>query len=246
MEVELILFDWGGTLVGVDRQAEALHRGALEVARILAAPDPGDCIDELIRGILCAEQEAAANPTHREADLRAVLTGLVSSWGGPVAGDRLAAAGDAMGRAWMGSLDLVSGVPETVRCLRDRGYRSGLVSNCCIPPEYCRRELRRQGLSDLMKPAVFSSEVGYRKPSRIIYEEALRQAYPAGRPTDLSRVLFVGDSPVCDVIAPAAMGMKTALVNRPPGIWPDADYAHAQPDLRIDTVTQLPALLDRQ
>ena len=160
MELELILFDWGGTLVRVDRQAEALHRGALEAARILAAPGLAGLIDRLINRVVCAEQEAAADPTHREVDLQAVLTRWASSWGGAADADSLAAAGEAMGRAWVGSLDLVSGAREAVRCLRDRGYRSGLVSNCAIPPEYCRQELARQGLSDLMDLAVFSSEVG--------------------------------------------------------------------------------------
>ena len=40
--------------------------------------------------------------------------------------------------------------------------------------------------------------------------------------------------------------MKTALINRAPGIWPAADYARARPDLRIDAVAELPALLGKR
>ena len=243
MEVDLILFDWGGTLAAVERQAHALCCGALAAAEILAAR-PGEG-DSLVGEIQRAEQEAAADPTHREADLRAVVARWASSLGGPVDPDRLAAAQDALGRAWVGSLVPLPGARQALESLRRRAYPIGLVSNCCLPPEYCRQELARQGLPELLDFAVFSSEVGYRKPSPVIYEEALKKADSRRRPADRSRVLFVGDSPALDVMAPAGMGMKTALINRPPGIWPAADYARARPDLRIDTVAELPELLDR-
>ena len=35
MQVEVILFDWGGTLTSVDRQAAALRRGAVRAAEII-------------------------------------------------------------------------------------------------------------------------------------------------------------------------------------------------------------------
>ncbi|HSW45288.1 MAG TPA: HAD hydrolase-like protein, partial [Phycisphaerae bacterium] len=57
-------------------------------------------------------------------------------------------------------------------------------------------------------------------------------------------VLFVGDSPLLDVAAPAAMGMKTALVDSKPGFWPAKDLVSASPDLHLETVADLPALLE--
>ena len=243
--MEVILFDWGGTLAMVDRQADALRRGSMEAAGIVAGPNDSEAATRLLAAFFSAEAEAGADLVHREVDMWAVLARWASSTGRPVDAHRLAAAGQALGRAWTGSLDRVPGALEAVRWLRDRGYRLGLVSNCSIAPDYCHQELARQGFAGLLDLVVFSSEVGYRKPAAAIYEEAIRRAYPAGRPADLSRVLFVGDSPALDVIAPAGMGMKTALVVREPGIWPEADYARARPNLRINAVTELPALLDR-
>jgi putative hydrolase of the HAD superfamily len=127
--------------------------------------------------------------------------------------------------------------------LRGRGFRLGLVSNVWIPPGFCRLELQREGFGELLDFAVFSSEVGFRKPSPVIYEAGLRAAFPAGRPRNLSGVLFVGDSPSCDVIAPARLGMKTVLVECVPGIWPEMDHAAARPDLRVKAVAELPAAL---
>jgi FMN phosphatase YigB (HAD superfamily) len=90
---------------------------------------------------------------------------------------------------------------------------------------------------------VFSSEVGYRKPSDRIFEAAFEKLYPDGQQRDLSRVVFVGDAPRLDVQAAAALGMRTALVNRPAGSWPAEDYAQARPDWRINRVAELPELL---
>ncbi|MEP0844479.1 MAG: HAD family hydrolase, partial [Phycisphaerae bacterium] len=192
------------------------------------------------------EKSAAAHPEHREADLADVLAQWANTHArGPgeeplaAGSEPVQAAVEAIGRAWVGSLDPFPESAETLRTLKSRGYRMGLVSNCMIPRAYCLEELDRQGFGGLLDFHVISSEVGYRKPSPRIYEAALARAYPQGRPEDLSRVLFVGDSPAFDVIAPAAMGMKTALIECHKGPWPAEDYAAARPDLTLAGVAEL-------
>lgn len=242
--INVILFDWGGTLAHVRTQAEAFAIGAAKAGQILCSPAGGAEVDYLARAIISAETRAAADPSHREADLTAILAEWASLINPRFTREQLNAARDALGEQWIGSLEAIPGAVQAVRELRERGLRIGLVSNCSVPPEYCRREFARQGFAELMDFAVFSSDVGYRKPSRIIYQEALEQSFADGRGSDPARVLFVGDSPAFDVIAPAAMGMKTALVASPPGFWPDEDHAQARPDLRVSSVAELPALLD--
>jgi FMN phosphatase YigB (HAD superfamily) len=244
MDLALILFDWGGTLASVDSQTASLERGAREVSRLLGLDgDPG-CLAGLAGAVLEAEFRAAADPSHREAD----LVQTVAEWAGETVGlalsdTELAAVSEGIGRAWVGSLNVLPGAIETVRLFRESRVRAGLVSNCCLPPRYCLEELSRQGLAEFLDFAVFSSEVGYRKPAPAIYQAALRSAFPDGGVPDLSRVLFVGDSPALDVMAPAAMGMRTALVHRPAGVWPQLDYHRARPDFSIGSVAELPALL---
>jgi len=245
MNIEWILFDWGGTLADVSRQPEALVQGARAAGRILTGVSDDDVIATLAQGALLAERNAASDPEHREVDLRAFLAAWAEAQGCPAGEDQIAAAVRAVCESWVGgSLDPLPGALDAVRGLRDRGYRMGLVSNCWIPPAYCRQELDRQGFGELLDFAVFSSELSVRKPSPVIYRASLKKAYPIGVPADLSRVLFVGDSPICDVIAPAQMGMKTALVASEPGTWPQADHDRARPDLRINAVTQLGSLLE--
>lgn len=241
--VDIILFDWGGTLADVVRQDELLHRGACDAARAFTGVDAHEAAERLIHAILSAESKAAADPEHREARPLEILGSWVASLGGGADPVRLRTAEAALTRAWVGSLEPLPGALDAVRTLRECGVRMGLVSNVMLPPETCHLELNRQGFGPLLDFHIFSSAVGYRKPSPVFYETALRAAFPGERPKDLSRVLFVGDSPRFDVIAPAALGMATALVARAPGAWPEADYAEAKPDYRVDRVAELPALL---
>ena len=244
MKVKLVLFDWGGTLVSVASQPEALYRGACAVAEILLGRRDEVVVLDLARQATRAERTAAADPSLREVELGALLADWAAAHGVSLRDGQMARAVEAVGAHWLqAGLEPFPGVLEAVGELRAAGYRIGLVSNVFIPAGYCRRELARQGLADLLDFAVFSSEVGYRKPSPVIYEAALDAAFPDGRPADLSRILFVGDSPTCDVMAPAALGMRTALVASPPGTWPETDLAAARPDLYLDSVAELPGRL---
>lgn len=241
MNVRWIFFDWGGTLAQVVSQNDRLTAGAREAARILAPGNP-DSAASLIERILGLEAVAAADPEMREGDVHACLRDWAATVG-TATPDQLARAADALGNAWIGSLETLPGVHAALRTLRERGYRMGLVSNCLVPPAYCGREFARLGLAEFMDFVVFSSEVGYRKPSPIIYATAIERAAGGGEPPKPSDILFVGDSPAFDVMKPAELGMRTALVRCYRGIWPAGDYERARPDLRIDGVADLPAHL---
>lgn len=244
MHIEVILFDWGGTLVEVTRQAEALRKGILTAGVIQDDATGSAAAERLLRAFHEADARAGRCPPWAEYNMGPVVADWLAAINHNTGTDRLAAICHALGEAWIGSLDPFPGALATVEHLKSRGYRLGLVSNCSIPPSYCRQELDRQGFGRFLDFAVFSSGVGFRKPSPAIYQEAIRQAFPDGQKADLSKVLFVGDSPAYDVTAPAALGMKTALVRCRQGLWPAADYAIAKPDLRIDAITELPDLLN--
>ena len=244
LDVDLIIFDWGGTLADVCGQDEALQRGVRAVGEILAEGENGQAVESLARLATTAEQRAAADPEHREVDIEELLGRWASQRGYAVSRERIEAAVEAIGHHWVGgALAPLPGALEAVETLCRAGYRLGLLSNCWIPAPFCRLEFERQGFAEFFDFAVFSSGVTYRKPSLVTYEAALMAAYPDGWPTSLSRVLFVGDSPSCDVIGPARMGIRTALVSSRPGIWPAEDFDRAEPDLRIDSVAELPRVL---
>jgi FMN phosphatase YigB (HAD superfamily) len=244
VEIRGILFDWGGTLAHVHGQAEALMRGAAEALAILVGRSDPDLVRSMMMAAVQAEKDASAHPEHREVDLTVLLKHWAADHGIAAGNDSIEKALDAIGRQWIGSaLTPVHGARETLQTLRAMGLHIALVSNCFIPPKYCWDELREQRIDDLLDCAVFSSSVGYRKPSRHIYGEAMRQLAAAGGPQVWSQLMFVGDSPAYDVITPAALGMRTALVSSSAGLWLADDYERARPDFRIDSVTELPVLL---
>lgn len=247
VEIDLIIFDWGGTLADVSNQPEALLAGSSVVSEVLSGRNDADAARALVFHALGAEKAAAADPRCREVDLAILMADWAKAHGWPADAQRVAAAVQALGEQWVGgALTPLPGALNAARRLREAGYRLGLVSNCWVPKRYCDRELDRQGFAELMDFTVYSSEIGYRKPSKTIYETALNRAYPNGHRPDLARVLFVGDSPTCDVIAPATMGMRTALVAGRPGSWSEQDLARAKPDLQLGSVAELPAWLNAE
>jgi putative hydrolase of the HAD superfamily len=244
VKIDAVLFDWGGTLAVVDGQTEALKRGAEQVLESLIGQSIPQVVDHMVASAVEAETQASLDPEHREVDLREFMRSFAGKYGLPVADEQLAAAMVTIGRSWVGAaLRLVPGVRDMLATLKGMGLRVGLVSNCFIPFEYCLDELRHQNIADLLDHVVISSGVGYRKPSPRIYAEALRGIAANGQPADPTRVLFVGDSPAYDVIAPAGLGMKTAQVASKPGFWPQNDHEQAAPDWRIETVLEVPGIL---
>ncbi len=243
MDIDVILFDWGGTLSQVTVQDDKFRQWCAEAGRLVVGDNNAAAIEKLIERVLDSDRIASADPELREADLVCYLCDWATGLGKSVSPELRARCAQMLDRTWIGSLEVLPGSVETLQELRRRGYRMGLVSNCMLPHDCSLAELTRHGLSQWLDFAVFSSDVGYRKPARAIYMEALRQAYQGTPPADLSRVLFVGDSPMFDCVAPAKLGMKTALIVRRNGLWAESDYAAARPDLTLHSVTELPGLL---
>jgi putative hydrolase of the HAD superfamily len=97
-------------------------------------------------------------------------------------------------------------VIPTLRTLRERGLKLGLVSNTFIPPCTHDRHLTEAGLIEFFPVRVYSSEVRYRKPHRRIFQIALQRLGTAAHET-----LFVGDQIKADILGAKRVGMKTAL-----------------------------------
>jgi len=105
---------------------------------------------------------------------------------------------------FMGALvfDEVPGASETLRRLRQRGLKLGVVANWdCALPEH----LERLGLDALVDTVVTSARAGVAKPDPAIFELALRELGGV----DAGRALHVGDEP-CDEEGSRAAGMAFA------------------------------------
>ena len=104
--------------------------------------------------------------------------------------------------------ELYPGVADTLRWMKERGYRIGSVTNRGIGGDIFREELRHHGVLDLFEVLSISCEVGYLKPHPRIFEHALEAL--SASPAD---TVMVGDSLRADVAGAKSLGM-TAVWKR--------------------------------
>jgi len=98
---------------------------------------------------------------------------------------------------------LADGAAETLRALRERGYRLAVLSN---NDSRLRAILRDLGVTDLFEHLFISSEIGHEKPAQEIFREAERVLGTA--PADM---LHLGDSYSRDVKGALAAGWQAVL-----------------------------------
>jgi len=84
--------------------------------------------------------------------------------------------------------------------------RVGLVSNFTYAPAIYA-SLRKLGINQYFHAVLVSDDVGWRKPHRIIFGEALRRLQAEAEET-----VFIGDSPAEDIGGAKAVGIKTIFV----------------------------------
>ena len=97
-------------------------------------------------------------------------------------------------------------------------------------------QLRHLGLDAVIDSAVFSGEVGWRKPSPRLFAAALQALGVRAEHT-----VFVGDRMREDIIGASRAGMRTVLMARNES--PAGEPSHGGPGAVIRSLSELPALL---
>jgi putative hydrolase of the HAD superfamily len=207
-ELDVVFFDLGGTLidVSVPREhlwAEVLSKHGMEVdipklAESIRAADRD--MDETFANIQGMDEK----PFWLEFNSR-VLEGIgVDTRSEEVVSELSKSFG-----ALVTDEEKWKDYPDTRPLLEDlcrRDIEVGLISNAT---NLARKVLRRLDLEKYFDPIVISSEIGHRKPSREIFDEALDRAGAAP-----SRSIYIGDKPAVDVLGAKKAGMNAILVDR--------------------------------
>jgi putative hydrolase of the HAD superfamily len=122
------------------------------------------------------------------------------------------------------------GALETLRTLRERGHRLGLISNGCSA--FQRRKLARHQLEPLFELILIEGELGYGKPDRRVYDAALSHFG-----SNANETWMIGDNLTADIAGAQAVGIR--------GIWHDAhgqawqQRSDVVPDQVITRISQL-------
>jgi putative hydrolase of the HAD superfamily len=230
--LDAVLFDWGDTLFHFDYD-EALLEAGWEAG-----------LATLERDGLPGHDETAARFRERylpllwvpgsveEVEYPEMVRELLAGFGVELSAEELGRFLAAEHAAWEPARQLGAQTHALLDSLRARGLRTGLVSNAFDPGWLLHEDLAGMGLAERLDVAVFSSEVGKRKPHPAIFEAALG---PLG--ADPKRTLFVGDRLYEDVRGPKELGMTTVQA-----LWfrADEDERGLEPD--FEAFTQMDVL----
>lgn len=224
--IEAVLFDWGGTLsehVPVDLLD--MWRAA---ARVLAPDDP----EPVAAALLAAEQHWWV--TCVEAGDRSGTTEeLVRSVAAEAHLDVVGAL-RAYHDAWDVTVRHDPAAVPVLTALRERGLRTGLLSNTHWPRALHERWLADAGLLELLDARLYTSDMTHMKP----HPEAFRALLAAVGVTP-ERAVFVGDRLRDDVSGAQALGMRTVhMTGRPVETW------DVVPDAELTTLDGLVELVD--
>jgi HAD superfamily hydrolase (TIGR01549 family) len=204
---EAVLFDYGLTLVTFEYPRRCLLQMLERVRPWLgaAAPDAATLLASVLEP-LEADVQAVASSSLDEAPYWPMWENAWRRAGLEPETEVLERILDQEQRCWDQAVRLGADVVEVLSRLRRRGIRTGICSNAVFPGHLMRRQLAGNGLDKLLDMAVFSSEVGRRKPAPEIYLAAL-----AALGTRAEATLFVGDRADWDYEAPIALGMRAVL-----------------------------------
>ena len=218
-----MLFDWGDTLMRWEFDLELLATGhAAGLRAIGRAADPA---------VTARFREAYlpkffADGVIEEVEYPGEVRALLGECGIDVADDELWAFLEAEHAAWGPARQLAATTHALLEALRDRGLKLGLVSNAIDPPDLLHRDLADFGVAERLDVAVFSSEIGRRKPDPAIFRHALDALGVAPE-----NALMVGDKVAIDIAGAKALGMKTCQA-----LWFVADeIEEPEPDYRAFT-----------
>ncbi len=213
-----VLFDWNNTLARFEWDDELLaegHRAGLATI----GRDGAEELTARFRGL-----ELVPGSDYR-ATLRRLL-GVASD----AELDRFVAAEFAV---WEPARQLASTTHALLEALRRRGLKLAVVANAWPEPaQLLRGELQRLGVAERIDAAVFSDEVGARKPEPAIFRRALSEL---GVPAE--EALFVGDKLREDIGGAAAVGMSTVQA-----LWFAADDSSGAPEPDYRAFTQMDVL----
>jgi len=170
--------------------------------------------------------------TLEEIDYAALVRTLLADAGLEVTDGELERFLEAEHEAWEPARLLASTTHALLESLRGRGLKLGLVSNALDPPALLHRDLARFGVAERLDFAVFSSEIGWRKPHSAIFERALTELG-----VEAAATLFVGDTLAADIAGAQALGMHTCQA-----VWFRADEDADAPEPDFLAVTLMDVL----
>jgi HAD superfamily hydrolase (TIGR01509 family) len=225
-----VLFDWGGTLTTF-HNVDMLD--AWQVAAEVLAPDR---VDEVAAALLAAERDVWARTatTMRSARTAEVLRAASEAVGVDVEEALHEQAVVRYLEHWAPTSRARPDARPTLHALKQRGLRTGLLSNTHWPRRTHEDWLARDGILEMLDARVYTSDLEHVKPHATAFQALLDAVGVAA-----GDAVFVGDRPHDDIAGAKALGMRAVWVRN--DVVPSYDV---EPDAVIDELADLVAVLD--
>jgi putative hydrolase of the HAD superfamily len=222
--LDAVLFDWGHTLMDFVWDDELVELG---VRAGLAAIDAPTDAAPTVTARYAAEASLSDWEVPEEVQYTPLVRQMLADAGVALDDAQLERYLLAEHQAWAPARRPASTTRALLDALRERGLKTGLVSNTMDPRWLLLRDLDEQGLAERLDAVVFSSDVGFRKPRPEIFRRALDELGVAA-----DRALFVGDRLIADVRGARDVGMRTVQA-----MWYRAEESEdgVEPDFRAFT-----------
>jgi FMN phosphatase YigB (HAD superfamily) len=240
MTIRAIVFDLGHTLWDITSQPAALERAYIDLRARLARQLNRDDLPEAavfqraVRDVLheAAKTYFADGPELREPPPHEWVEQACRRLGVEVDLELLREVAPPLFATEIDGLVVAEGTYDAVAELSRAGYRLGCITNTLADTKAIRAMLRKHRFESMMESVVVSTEEGWRKPHRSLFDRSTRELGVAA-----AEAVFVGDSPVHDIGGAKAAGLRAVLtrqyIERP---YPEGVPA---PDAVIDDLSEL-------
>jgi putative hydrolase of the HAD superfamily len=212
MQIKAVLFDLFDTLLLIRLDKDFSENCLRSVYSFLSANGVNVSYEDFRRTYLTVRKEIyeRVNRSLEEPhfSVRVSQTLMRLGYNYDVSSPIVRGATDAYSGEFMRYVYLEEDAVRVLQVLRERGYRTGVISNFSVP-ELVYKILAAYGLKDFLDVIVISAEINRRKPSPEIFRFALSQLG-----VDASEAIFVGDTLDTDIKGAKNVGMRTVLIER--------------------------------
>jgi putative hydrolase of the HAD superfamily len=133
---------------------------------------------------------------------------------------------------FINTLEIREGAKQLLKEVAEK-YRLGLISNFTYGP-VIHKSLRKIGIDQFFNAMVVSDDIGWRKPSPVIFQDMLQRLQVTAAET-----VFVGDSPLEDIKGALDMGMRTVFIPSQFNTLDDLNESKLEPHFSVDSLAML-------
>ena len=231
--IDTVFFDVGATLRYVVEDPEFAAAAERELMELVGTKESHDEFFAKLEKNWKAYRKLAKTELLDVSEMELWLYYLLPDYPADVVGPNAAR----LTRLWRdhdGRRVVHEGTLETLKELKRRGYKLGIIANTVteteIPDWMCR-----DGVADCFKTVILSSKVRLRKPDPTIYKLAARCIGSAPE-----NCAYVGDNPVRDVEGAVNAGFGAMVLFEDAGTADrEGKVPTVQPDFRIRSIPEL-------